>query len=64
MVVRGGTTNNFKNGGKDEYRLVKQARLRSQKAVIDLGKFPSNFYKIVVEGKNNLAGRWIITAKK
>jgi hypothetical protein len=58
------TTNNFKTGGKDEYQLVKQVRLRSQKADIDLGKFPSGFYKIVIEGKNNLAGRWIITDKK
>ncbi|MGZ8523074.1 MAG: alkaline phosphatase family protein [Chitinophagaceae bacterium] len=55
------TNNNFKTGGKDEYHLLKEVPLVSQQAVIDLQKFPSSFYKIVVEGKNNSAGRWVTT---
>ncbi|HKO81471.1 MAG TPA: alkaline phosphatase family protein, partial [Chitinophagaceae bacterium] len=58
------TTNNYKTGGKDEYHLVKEVSLQSQQAVIDLKKFPSSFYKVVVEGKNNLINRWIITETK
>lgn len=57
-------TNNFKSGGKDEYRLLKEVPLQSQQAVVDLKKFPSSFYKIVLEGKNNLIGRWLITEPK
>ena len=55
------TNNNFKTSGKDEYHLLKEVPLVSQQAVIDLKKFPSSFYKIVVEGKNNSAGRWVTT---
>jgi predicted AlkP superfamily pyrophosphatase or phosphodiesterase len=52
-------TNAFKTGGKDEYHLVGEYPLTSQKATIDLQKMPSDFYKIVVEGKNNRMGRWL-----
>ena len=54
------TTNAFKNGGKDEYRLMGEFPLSSQKATIDLQTMPSTFYKVVVEGKNNRMGRWIL----
>lgn len=57
-------TNNFKSGGKDEYRLLKEVPLQSQQAVVGLEKFPSSFYKIVLESKNNLVGRWVITEPK
>jgi predicted AlkP superfamily pyrophosphatase or phosphodiesterase len=57
-------TNNYKTGGKDEYHLLKEVPLESEQAVVDLKKFPSSFYKIVVEGKNNSMGRWIITDAK
>jgi hypothetical protein len=58
------TTNNFKTGGKDEYYEVKEVPVQSQQAIIDLAKYPSAFYKIVLEGKNNLVNRWIVTAPK
>ena len=57
-------TNNYKTGGKDEYHLLKEVPLYSQKTDIDLKKIPSSFYKIVVEGKNNSLCRWIITEAK
>jgi predicted AlkP superfamily pyrophosphatase or phosphodiesterase len=55
------TTNNYKTGGTDEYHLLKEVSLKSQQAVIDLDKFPSNLYKIMLEGENNLVNRWILT---
>ena len=58
------TTNQFKTGGKDQYQLVKEVSLKSQKAVIDLKNIPSPFYKIVVEGENNSVNRWVITDTK
>jgi predicted AlkP superfamily pyrophosphatase or phosphodiesterase len=58
------TSNNYKTGGKDEYHLLKEVPLVSQQAVVDLKKFPSSFYKIVVEGKNNFVNRWIIAETK
>lgn len=56
--------NNYKTGGKDEYHLLKEVPLTAQQVVVDLKKFPSSFYKVVVEGENNSAGRWIITGAK
>jgi hypothetical protein len=52
-------TNNRKTGGKDDYRLLKQASLKSKVAVIDLKEYSSAFYKIVLEGNNNIVNCWI-----
>jgi predicted AlkP superfamily pyrophosphatase or phosphodiesterase len=57
-------TNNYKTGGRDEYQLLKEIPLKSQKAVIDLENFPSAFYKIVAEGEHNSVNRWIINEPK
>jgi hypothetical protein len=57
-------SNNYKTGGVDNYTLVKQVSVKSQKAVIDLQKMPSSFYKIVLEGKWNTVNRWIIDDSK
>lgn len=53
-------TNNFKTGGKDEYRLLKEVSLKSQQAIIDLKDIPSSFYKIVLQGENNMVNYWIV----
>ncbi|MEQ8219992.1 MAG: alkaline phosphatase family protein [Arenibacter sp.] len=53
-------TNNFAKGGKDEYLLLKKVKTKSQKASLDISNLPSNFYKIVLEGKNNTINSWII----
>ncbi|MGK2860388.1 MAG: alkaline phosphatase family protein, partial [Chitinophagaceae bacterium] len=58
------TTNNFKTGGSDKYYLVKEVPLQSQKAVLDLKKYPSAFYKIIIEGAHNIAGTWLFVDKK
>jgi len=56
--------NNRKTGGRDEYTLLKEASLKSKQASVDLREFPSVFYKIVLEGKNNLVNCWIIGPKE
>ena len=53
-------SNNYKSGGIDDYTLVKQVPMKSQRALINLQKIPSSFYKIVIEGKSNTVNRWLI----
>jgi len=57
-------TNRYKTGGKDKYFLLKEVPLQSQQAVVDLKKFPSPFYKIVLQGENNSVSCWIVTDAK
>ncbi len=53
------STNNRKTGGNDEYRLLKKVSVRSNQATVDLKSLSSSFYKIVLEGKNNIVNCWI-----
>ena len=57
------TTNNFKTGGKDEYKLVTEIPLKKEEIDIDVSKTPSDFYKVVIETPRNLMNRWIIPRK-
>ncbi|MEP6751029.1 MAG: alkaline phosphatase family protein [Bacteroidota bacterium] len=52
-------TNNFKTGTKDEYLLLGTVPLVSQKAGFNLTGKPSGFYKIVLQGENNISNYWI-----
>ena len=54
------TTNNFKEGRKDEYHLVATVPLAKQEAVIDVSNKPSSFYKVVIEMPENMLNRWIV----
>lgn len=54
------TTNNFKKGGKDQYKLVKVVPVSNGKAVIDVKNMPSEFYKVVIELPHNFLNRWVI----
>jgi predicted AlkP superfamily pyrophosphatase or phosphodiesterase len=54
------TTNNFKNGGKDAYKLLAEVPASQQSAILGVSSFHSNFYKIVLEGPFNTVNRWII----
>jgi predicted AlkP superfamily pyrophosphatase or phosphodiesterase len=53
-------TNNFKTGGKDDYKLVAEMPLSKEQAVIDVTNDPSSFYKIVIETPTNMLNRWIV----
>src|SRR6186713_1561683 len=54
------TTNHFKTGGKDEYRLLAEVPAGQQSAVLGIGSNPSPFYKVVLEGTYNTVNRWVV----
>ena len=54
------TTNNFKTGGKDDYRLMAEVPVGNGSAKIAVRKILSDFYKIVIEMPYNFLNRWII----
>lgn len=54
------TTNNFKTGGKDDYKMVAEVPVKSEQAIIDVSNMPSAFYKIVIETPTNILNRWIV----
>ncbi|WP_126974225.1 alkaline phosphatase family protein [Gynurincola endophyticus] len=54
------TTNNFKEGGNDQYQLKKTVPLKNQEALIDIAPQSSKFYKIVIETPDNFLNRWVI----
>lgn len=53
------TTNHFRTGGKDEYRLLAEVPIQSRHALLDVSKLPSAFYKIVFETSANTVNRWL-----
>ncbi len=57
------TTNNFKTGGKDEYKLIKQLPVANGKTSIDVKNYPSDFYKLVLEMPYNYLNTWIVLKK-
>jgi len=54
------TTNNFKTGGHDDYKLVGEVPVATGKAIVDIKQTPSGFYKIVIEMPYNFLNRWIL----
>jgi len=54
------TTNNFKAGGHDDYKLVAEVPVARGKAMVDIKQTPSDFYKIVIEMPYNSLNRWIL----
>jgi len=57
------TTNNFKTGGKDDYKLMTEVPVAKGKATISVKQMPSDYYKIVIEAPYNFLNRWIIVKK-
>jgi len=53
------TTNNYKTGTIDDYKLLGEVDVRQQHYLADLSQYPSNFYKIVLEAPNNMLNKWI-----
>lgn len=47
-------------GRMDEYELLVEVPLNSEKAVVDVRDIPSEFYKIVIEGPYNSVNRWVV----
>lgn len=55
------TENGFKNGIYDHYILVKKVKGNSHSTKIDVSKYPSDYYKIVIEGKHNTSNTWLLS---
>ena len=54
------TTNNFKTGGKDDYKMVAEVPVSQQQVSVDVSKMPSQMYKIVIEAPDNILNRWVL----
>ena len=50
--------NNFTINGKEEYTLLSEVPITQNRVVIDISTYPSNFYKVVLEGKYNTVNNW------
>lgn len=57
------STNQFKEGGKDDYILAATVPLSKQEAIIDASNKPSAIYKVVIETPTNILNRWIVEKK-
>ena len=57
------TNNNFKTGGRDDYKLMAEVPVANGKATISVKDMPSDFYKIVIEAPYNFLNRWIVVKK-
>ena len=53
------TTNNYKTGGHDEYKLLAEVPVSKETAEVNVKSLPSHFYKIVLEAPLNTVNRWI-----
>jgi hypothetical protein len=56
-------TNNFKTGGKDDYELLGEVDVAQKHALINVEKYPSDFYKVVLEAPSNTVNKWIVMTK-
>ncbi|MEI9947002.1 MAG: alkaline phosphatase family protein [Chitinophagaceae bacterium] len=52
------TSNNFRIGGKDEYKMVAEVMVADGSAKIDVKQNLSDFYKIVIETPRNFLNTW------
>jgi hypothetical protein len=52
------TNNNYSVNGTEDYILLSEVPLNQNRAVIDISKYPSNFFKVVLEGKYNTVNKW------
>lgn len=53
------TTNNFKTGQPDQYAFLGEYPVVNRHALINVENYKSDFYKILVVGKNNTVNTWI-----
>lgn len=53
------TTNHFNTGGHDTYKLLGEVPLQQEQANINVKDMPSGFYKVVMEGPDNMVNRWV-----
>jgi len=54
------TSNNYSKYGTDQYILLNEVPVKQKNTVIDITKYESSFYKILLEGKYNSVNKWFI----
>ena len=54
------TENKFNTGGNDSYILLDKVAIKKNQMIIDVSQLPSEFYKIVLEGKYNAVNAWVL----
>lgn len=54
------TTNNFKNGGMDNYKLLSTQPVANQRVSINRENLKTSLAKLVLEGEYNIANKWIV----
>jgi len=54
------TTNNFKDGTPDDYKLLAEVPVTAEHALVDVKTMPSGFYKVCIEGALNTVNRWVV----
>lgn len=52
-------SNQFRDGGRDEFRMMAEVPVNDRHAIIDVSALPSSSYKIVLEGKQNSTCTWV-----
>jgi len=57
------TTNNFKEGRPDDYKLMGEYPLTQKHALLDVKQMPSNFYKVLITGPENSINTWVVREK-
>ena len=57
------TSNAFKLGGNDTYQLIKEVSVANGETSVDVKKYPSDFYKIVLEMPYNFLNCWVLKKK-
>ncbi len=58
------TSNHFKEGGSDNYQLIGEVPVSAKKYSFSIKNYSSDFYKVVLEGKDNFLNRWVIAGSK
>lgn len=58
------TTNHFKEGKSDEYIKLASAKVSQQRVRLNVNKFESDFYKILVKAPHNWSNTWIVPPSK
>ncbi|HEY9197166.1 MAG TPA: alkaline phosphatase family protein [Mucilaginibacter sp.] len=54
------TTNNFKDGTPDDYKLLAEVPVTAEHVLVDVKTMPSGFYKVCIEGQLNTVNRWVV----
>ena len=59
LTIKVSTTNKAKTGGEDKYTMLATIPLVKESAVINLAKIPSDFYKVVLQSRDESFNYWI-----